>query len=245
MAKQIGTYFIGRRGPVIGYMWKQIPCLRSVPVNVKQSKATKQSAKKFGRSKTIAKHIRHAVPSLLPDTKDRKMMQRLENAVYRWLLFPLTRSSNGYRAIHQLNDISFHEEQELTARLGFQFSIDWLQPGGITINIPALLPAQQVKAPAHTVFVDMQFGALCCDLESYITGSRLSGPVRIDYNSDPLPAQQVVLPLDLTANSLALIGVRIKFIVQGADGTREVDDKAWMPAGVIDAIYTGNMEKQV
>src|SRR5437868_15114255 len=117
MAKQSGAYFLGRRGHVIGYMWKNIACLRTVPVQVLQTSATKGSAKKFGIAQKTAKHIRHALPSILPDPKDRKMMHRLNAAVYQWLLHSKMNSKDHYQPVIELGGFSFSEKKSFAQQV--------------------------------------------------------------------------------------------------------------------------------
>ncbi|NML21400.1 hypothetical protein HHL16_10975 [Pseudoflavitalea sp. G-6-1-2] len=73
--------FTGRCGDLIGYKRNGVSCLRSMPMEVKQTNATKKAAKRFGEASHTGKLIRNALAPYLYGKKDREHVNRLNKTL--------------------------------------------------------------------------------------------------------------------------------------------------------------------
>ncbi|HVI47841.1 MAG TPA: hypothetical protein VM802_23430 [Chitinophaga sp.] len=82
MAKQISIItFTGRLGNLIGYRRRNEYFLRSMPVNVRQTVATRRAAQRFGMASKKAALIRHAFSGQLDVRCDTSHINRLTSAL--------------------------------------------------------------------------------------------------------------------------------------------------------------------
>ncbi|NML23011.1 hypothetical protein HHL16_19190 [Pseudoflavitalea sp. G-6-1-2] len=73
--------FTGRCGDLIGYYRNGTHCLRSMPMQVKQTHQTRKAAKRFGEASHTGKLIRQALAPYLSGRKDRNHVNRLNKAI--------------------------------------------------------------------------------------------------------------------------------------------------------------------
>ncbi|NML23606.1 hypothetical protein HHL16_22190 [Pseudoflavitalea sp. G-6-1-2] len=73
--------FTGRVGDLIGYKRNGVDCLRSMPLEVKQTNATCKAAKRFGEASHTGKLIRQAFAPYLLGKTDRSYVNRLNKAI--------------------------------------------------------------------------------------------------------------------------------------------------------------------
>ncbi|WP_127132973.1 hypothetical protein [Pseudoflavitalea rhizosphaerae] len=98
MAIQTGQIrFTGRVGDLIGYYRNGVHCLRSRPVKVHQTKATRQAAQQFGIASRKGKLIRQAFAPYLNGRKDSGSVNRLNKTLIQSGLEGL----KGFRFNHQ------------------------------------------------------------------------------------------------------------------------------------------------
>lgn len=82
MAKQDTIFrFTGRLGGAIGYVRNGVHCVRSAPLEVKQSTATKKAAKDFGQASKGARMLRYAMEKEIFLHHDRGINNRLNKAM--------------------------------------------------------------------------------------------------------------------------------------------------------------------
>ncbi|MDR6569851.1 hypothetical protein [Chitinophaga ginsengisegetis] len=129
MAKQTGiVLFTGKLENQVGYRRNGIYFIRAMAQSVRQTGATRQSAREFGIASTKAKLIRHAIGPLLDITPDDTCVNRLNKALIR----------AGKNGMQELQGFRFNRH---TAVEQFFSRQPVLTPAG-TWNIPAqeLLP---------------------------------------------------------------------------------------------------------
>src|SRR5262245_507756 len=85
MAKQEMAFANGRIGNIVFYRRNGIGYARIAPGRYKQSRATKQSAKDFGRAVQLSKSIRSLISTALPNYRSQKTMHQMNAALLKWL----------------------------------------------------------------------------------------------------------------------------------------------------------------
>src|SRR5262245_40815079 len=107
MAKQTSILtFTGKLGNLVGYRRNGKHCLRSMPVNVRQTAATRHAAQRFGMASKKGALIRNAFTSILDVRCDSSHINRLTST-----LIPSagkdTTSLTGFRFNRQTGTDSF------------------------------------------------------------------------------------------------------------------------------------------
>src|SRR5215470_17450232 len=125
MAKQDGVFTNGRVGNLIYYRWRGIPCVRTVPDRVRQTKATRQSAKVFGRAVELSKGIRSFLSPCLPNYKGKEVMYTMNAALLSWL-----RQEKPEEHISFVG-LEFNEKSTMTSKLKQQPLVDFSKKGKV------------------------------------------------------------------------------------------------------------------
>ena len=233
MASQKNNHLSGLLGNVIFYEFRGKQCARSRPGRVKQSEAAKISSEQFGRASKISAKLRSGFHELLPDTKNKNMMYRLNKVLFQWLRNgdPVD-SAQGFSFIDQFQ---FNEKTSLTEKLKLPLTIDWDEPGRIIVNIPKLLPSRDIAAPAGTETVQWQIAAVSCKIFDHnkFEGDYAVRTIDIIYNEEPVPANKIELPFILKPGLLTVVGLAMKYKVAAKGTSVPVNDERWLPAGII------------
>jgi hypothetical protein len=237
MARQKTNNLSGKVANVIFYEFRGIPCARSSPVKVRQTKATKASAEQFGKAVSIASMLRSGLHTLLPDVKDKDMMYRFNNALLQWLRSSKTDKSTIATELPFINEFQFNEKSALDTRLKLPLTIDWKTPGKIILTIPRLNPERLIVAPADTQTVNWQIRVTGCTLDiGKFTGNYSTG-FDMEYGSSFIPAQQVQLPFVIKPASITVVAVGLKYTATKKGTFQVIEDKRWLPAGIVGACY--------
>ena len=205
-----------------------------MPRKFKQTTASKQSAKLFGKAVQIGSILRKGLWELLPDSKDRSMMRRLESTIRQWLSSEKIGKKSGFLP---LLPFEFSETSEIHYRIIVSLAIDWSTPGKAVLQIPSLDPLLHVRVPAHTQSISWKIS---------IAGSTLDNPVRTEtayesftmkYEGGILPERSIAFSFKPQPGSLMVLGLALRYTVIRKGREIEVEEKRWMPAGIIGAHY--------
>jgi hypothetical protein len=74
MAKPTHIVLNGKLGNLVFYEFRGVPCTRTLPSKVRQTKATKKSARLFGRATSLSAALRGGLGNFLPQDKGRRIM---------------------------------------------------------------------------------------------------------------------------------------------------------------------------
>ena len=237
MGKQKNLHYRGTKGNIIYYELNGGFYKRSKPVAVKHTNATKACAGSFGMAVRMSKNLRIALAVMLPDAKDRSLMYRLNSGIYKWLLSVPQKNKISFQPVYEMDRFFFNESATLEERLRLSLDVQWTQQGNAVINIPALNPVKDIVAPAHTVSVTMQLAAASCRLADGAIADEWNDAIEISYEPHTIPSQELVLPFDLEPGCLAVVAVSLKYKVKHRGKIGFSNAPAWMPGGVISAVY--------
>ena len=209
--------------------------VRSVPAQVRQTKA---KASQFGRAAGIGKAIREQLSSVIPNPKDNKKQTRLVSAVFQWL-----RSGKGQHAelvnnldlIHAFN----FSDQAVDIQQRWKVALQVNNPalGLLQIKIPAFIPKGSIVAPAHTISVICTIATADCDTA---TGSAIGGSsteLIFTHNATRVAAQTISIKLPTPDGSLIATGASLAYMISKNGTAKKNINKAFMPAGIVDAIF--------
>lgn len=115
MASTRAIIFRGKVGHLVYYEYRGKANVRSAPVQVRQTHATKDSAKRFGLAVSMSAVIRAALGSVLPGDTDRQRMYLLNKKLYQWLDGSLERQPGGDPALSVIKGFELNPAKQLPA----------------------------------------------------------------------------------------------------------------------------------
>lgn len=215
--------------------------MRSKPVRVKQSRATKASAKEFGRMSGYSRLIR-MYWELLGRFSQRDLMLRLNSALLRW-----NKDSRGdqqlmSRNLRDLGSFELNPDCLLARHCMISPKMDLDQPGKVLVTVPAFKPADVIKSPRGTFLIKFTWLIVRCNTDPGLEKKSHQSWYAISYTgisavSDGVAAQRIEMPLNLLPGDLVLLALRLTYFTGTEKHPREVTEKKWMPAGVLGAEY--------
>jgi hypothetical protein len=237
MGEQKNMHYRGSVGNTLYYERNGGYYIRSKPTVVRQTKATKASANKFGVAVRVSKAIRSSFAPILINPRDRQMMFQLNTALYRWLLGGPNKDNYTLQPIPALTGFSFNGASDLSSRLKLSLHADWQQTNQLVVNIPAVYPTQDIVAPAYTDSVALQLAVSCIGLATRELNCSCSKTIEIPYKKTLLPGQDIILPVDIIPGSIAVLAAALKYTISRNNGNHIVQNPEWLPAGIISAIH--------
>jgi len=229
--------FSGKVANVIGYQSYGKDRLRGLPGRVRQTMATKQSGRLFGKASKIGGVFRRQLLPLIPNPSDIQMQTRLSSAIYKWLKENATALPFAAGHLPFIEGYQFTEEGYTLAER-FRLPLQIINPadGLLQINIPGFVPSHAITAPPGTVSVACHLAAVSCLLNDPEKSGFSSTMLTFDYSNNPVEAQTISLQLPTPAGSLLITAVSLKYLLATANGLQPSTGKGFMPAAVVSAM---------
>jgi hypothetical protein len=241
MAKQNKTYVSGRVGNIIFYESQGQHLARVRPDRVKQTKATKASAKDFGRAVRWSKEIRDL---LSPLYKDNKLMYRMNTALLKWIRQTGDDKELGARNIQELVSLQLNEEVPPGKRIKFEPLVDMKTAGKIFVTIPALRPAKDFSTPKDTRKIEIALVAVRCNTDTKM--SNRSQPIEqskttleIDPKSNLVAEQQLEMALDTIPGDIIILVMGLNYYTGTSKNPFPTRDERWKPGMIVGVGYKG------
>jgi hypothetical protein len=236
MAKQTPMGFIGRTGNIIHYKMGDSFFVRAAPRKFKQTKATKARAIEFGRAARIGRAIRVQLSPVIPGLPDRKMQARLVAVIFQWLSGQHPRTDKSKAGL--IDRFQFAETgHPVSDRWRVALRIKNPSAGLVEIYIPAFVPSASIVAPTGTVSVLCKIATGVCETGTGDELGRFSTEQVFEYNSESIASQTISMKLPTPKESLIVTGVSLTYLIFKNGDTKYNTNKAYMPAGIVDAIY--------
>lgn len=239
MARITITPLHGRLSNVIVYEYRGTPCMRAKPIRVRQTKATKESAKVFGRSAVIAKWLRYGLQNLPAYNNNHRARYNIDNAVLQWIRAGKpTVNKAGYAepAWEALTNVRFNERIELDSRMRQPITVDWSNPKEAILQMPAIDTHNDMRAPAHTKVLHWMVAITGTTVEDPYTTHMYQVQFDIPF-ADHIPALQVPLKCNIVPDSLNIVAVSLCFSVMYKGDLKMRQEAPWTPAGIVAAHY--------
>ena len=237
MARQFQNLVSGQIGPVVFYVRNGIGYARSAAVKVKQTKATKESAILFGKSKRIAAVLRREITAALPDLKLSEAQLRFDNAVAQWMRFG--NMEGRHEKLEYIDKFEFNEKSSLHGRFKKPFSVDFSDNGRIHFTIPEFNIPSDMGAPAYTDELHWHVLVTACDLKNK---QPLDGAYRefeMPFTKGDVAEQRISFDFKIQKETLTVVAVALRYIAPRRGKTVLVKEPAWMPTGIVGSYYHG------
>ncbi|MEO8403495.1 MAG: hypothetical protein ABI480_02830 [Chitinophagaceae bacterium] len=232
MAKINDVIITGKLKNLVFYERLGTLCVRTIPVNVRQTKGTKKNAKTFGQAAKIMKYLREGLLPVISPVKDTYTANRFNIAIHQWL-----KSADRNIGLSSINSFQFNEKANLADRLGFIPATDWTDPAIVRIHIPAIIPTKQIKAPKNTTHIHWTVIITGSKVEQPCLTSNLSILIDTVWNDELVPARTIEFPYRLNPDSINVVAMLMQYSVKCKMTTQRMDDKQWMASGIIAAKF--------
>lgn len=238
MASSGGLPFSGRLGNLVFFQAKGKTFVRTWPSEIKQTKATKASAKVFGRASAIGAALRKQLLPALSLEPDNRIQTGFAAAIAKWLRAKENGIMEPESALSYIRNFQFTEGPSLYER----WNPNWIfynpSPGLLEMKLPEFIPAKSISAPAHTVSVICNIVAARCYMEKGKTvGNAVSTKLTIEYNDKPVPAQTISLKFPAPKSGLVVAAVSLTYMVLKSGYEQISKSKGFRPAAVVSAMY--------
>jgi hypothetical protein len=239
MAKVTDVFLNGTIGNVVFYRRMGTNCARSRALHVKQSAATKIRSVNFGVAARAGKTLRSGLTPSMPNATDRIMQNRFSGAIAKWLGTSGIDELPATDAVPYLSVLEFTKEQPVRQRFKVPFSISIPQANVVTVSIDAFVPSKEISAPAGTSRVTLVISVAGCLLKTGESSGNETHTIDIPYNDTPIAPQVLEFHVGTPTQSLLVAAARLIYKRFEYNTWVEMNKEAFMPAGVIDARYSG------
>jgi hypothetical protein len=239
MAKLEPMGIVGRIDNLIHYRVGSNYYVRSAPRKFKQTKATKARAIEFGRASSIGRIIRQQLLPVIPNPLDRSMHRRMVAVLFQWIS-SAERQTGAKGTASELIGFTFMDHNHpVRNRWRTSFQVNYPFPALVEFKIPAFVPAESFKAPAHAATVICRITAASVDLSKGVPLGSFSTELVFDYNREPVAGQTISMILPTPKGSLIVTGISLSYMIDKKNHKASSSNKSYIPAGIVDAVYMG------
>jgi len=231
MAKQHLFLGNGRIGNVIFYQWKGINCARIATGRVKQSMATKQSAKHFGKAVQLSRSLRMALWPALPNYRNQQIMYKMNSALFSWL----HQAQPGEKNI-SLIGLELNDKTPFRSRFRKELLAGFDTKGKVTITVPQLKIPNDIIAPSNVLSVRLDIAIGGAMLDRPLESNTASVSVEIPYIDGLMPAITKELEYDCKSGSINVVAVSLHYMIKKNGEEQEIADDRWKPATILAAV---------
>ena len=221
---------------IIYYQWRDIHCIRTKPVRVRQTKPTKAAAKNFGIAVKNSAVMRSMLKPLFPDAADRSNIYKMDSAFRQWLPGKPLENPAPVDGIPFFDELSFNEAVELRHVMGIKVPVSRRDESNIVLQWPEFNPVVHIKAPAGTVRVVIQYIVATLDMAREGAHHYSATDITIPYINEAMPEQEISFQNVTGANCLSLVGMAIRYY-RNAIQNNPVNILRWKPAGIAGSFY--------
>jgi hypothetical protein len=216
MAKQTGTAITGTFGSDIYYQWKDIYCVRSKGNTGRQAPVAKKQASLLGKASAVSAKLRAALKPLIADPASRATMYRFNNAMQRWLRIEQVNIPGPINELPFISGFSFNENNgnDLQVAMPVSRTAD----GQIALQIPAFDSPNPVSPLPFNGQIRLHIIAASCRLDDPSDTRSYETVLDISYTGIPIPAQELVLPLQALPGYITVTGLSVNGLTSGIVG---------------------------
>lgn len=237
MAQQANQYYSGRQGNAIYYKLNEGYYIRSLPVVVKQTAATKIRSSNFAIASRAGRMLRYLLEPAIPFSKDKKMQNRFAGAFMKWLKLNTLQQLQPATNLPFVQNFQFNEACSLSERCTIPLTVTQVNNGLLQLHLPAFIPAKNFAAPEHTTSINCTITAASCCLQTGEENGSFTMLVTLPYSTVEMPEQIIKLPLAMPRCSLVIAAVALQYNIDKNGISKPAGNIAFMPSGIIAAMY--------
>jgi hypothetical protein len=236
MARELNMQFSGKIGPLIGCRRHGKYYYRSRPGKIHQTEATKKSSGIFALASMAGCIMRQYLQHAIPNPKDINMQRQLVGRISNWLRLTNGLPPQPTATIPFVNHFNFNPAKLLEDALRIPLGFIQTGPGLTQLQIPAFVPVEGIKAPAHTTHIELCISALALRLDSYTSFGNESLTITLPYDNTPQPAQQILLALQTEPGNILIAALQLRYVVEANTQIKYLAAEK-LPAAIVGAVY--------
>jgi len=235
MAKIKFIYASGRIGKLVGVERYGKWYLRSLPVEVKQTAASRKRSTNFGIAAEAGKFLRRQLANSIPYPRNKGMQSRFGGAIVKWIGNNNVGSLPAQQSLPFISGFSFNDKSNSARKWLAALAVTMVDEQALQIQVPAFIPVTAFKAPRGTAAIDCSLVVAYCNLLKPVAAtSTVACRLEFPYNDVPVAAQAIPLSLPVVKGCLLVTVACIRF--RDAAG-QLMDAAAYLPAVVVDARF--------
>ena len=237
MARVMDFFVSGTVDNLVLYRRMGKSCSRIKRSHIKQTDATKIRGVNFGIAARAGKALRAGLHAVIPFPTDRSMQSRFSGAIAKWLGTASVEALPPCDAAMYISNFQFTTGYTFKERFKVPVRVSQPQDNVITVSIDAFVPSLQIAAPAGTVSVTLVLSVAGCLLQNGVATGSETHSITFLFNDIEIPAQVLEFHVPTPAGSLTVTGARLVYHGVGGDAVNNINNAAFMPAGVINGRY--------
>ena len=211
MAIQGNMKYIGTVDGVIHYCRKGEYYMRTVPEEVQQTEATRESAGVFGNASSIGSILRHSLESILSNPRDKEMQNRFTAAIQAFLYESQGREPRFVPDEERLQTFAFNLKARSNHKLQELVTAAYDVESGIDINIPEFIPLKTFSAPQATRALRFIICATVSNWQRLRVTDQYMQVLELEYAGKQVAAQSVKLLVTSSSGSIITCTVALQF----------------------------------
>ncbi|SIN67173.1 hypothetical protein [Chitinophaga niabensis] len=236
MSKNTGLLrMTGKIGEYVGYYRNGKQYFRTMPKQVRRSKATQLSAIDFGTASKAGKLIRQGLRAELNIRHDDGMINRLNADMLR-VLYAGSKQRGSRRfqrnKLSMLTGMRFNERTELSHLLSFSPKVVQ-DRNSLRITIPAL-GANNIRHARNTTHIEIKVIALGVNFNEGACQEAASDKVLIDF-SKPAAAAELVLPFN-AGDEETIVVLQVRAFSEEGGKLYALGNRKYFAADIIDIV---------
>lgn len=233
MAKQQDTAITGTVGDIIFYKWKDKFCIRSKGRTGTQAPIAVENGGHFGKASGLSARFRKMLAPILNEPKSRRLMYKMNNALYAMLRDNGTQTVSPASGLPHLKGLSLFEQDDIKFNLIGYLSVERTPDGILTLKLPPCNPAYMSMSNEYP-FLHVQLMVVACDLHDNKVNRQFEYSFMLPYTDTLFPSRDISLPFHCEPGQLTLVCASMGY----ADAQqRPVPEAGWRFAGIIDALW--------
>ena len=228
------VFVSGTVGNLIFYHRMGKSCVRVKRAHLKKTAATKMRGINFGIASRACKGLRSGLKAAMPLPKDRSLQSGLCGAIAKWMGQSALDELLPTNKVPFVSTFPFTKEQPFGERCKVPLTISQ-QDDAVTVHIGAFIPTVQISAPSGTSLIMLIISVAGCLLKTGELLNNETHTVEIPYNDTPLLAQVFKFHVATPPSSLTVKAARLIYKKFRYNSWEDMNNKAFLPAGVIDA----------
>ena len=199
----------------IYYKWNGVYYTRKKGNTGKQAPVAKQQASILGRASNLSAKIRTLLKPILPESRDRKLMYRMNNVLQDWLRTNPMENNNPLNEIHGLSGFCLYGQPELANGFRLVMPVRRSDNGNLIINIPGFDSPNPINPLPFSGTISLHFGVASCSVADASHSVFSDIKLEIPYFGIAIPPRQLMLPVQPLPGNLTVVALNVNDLNAG------------------------------
>jgi len=236
MQNRPNPQFDGNNAKFEHYKWNAVftgqPKI-SVPAPPQQFPESRTYSQAFNHSKKTGRNLWELLTPILPDSKNKELLQSMEIELYQWMLTNPVNNTLPVDNVPFITGFQFNPAKTLEKTMAITVTGKRNDDNMIELAIPAFTPAKNISAPPKTESITFKIMAVAYNIATGAKASAYLTELNIPYNDIQLLSQNITLPVTPEPGVLIVVAIAIEYTIIREKNLQAVHNLNWMPAGIV------------